>query len=371
MKKLITLILMIGIICQGFSAFAKSGDVSGKIYATDIKAFINGVEVPSYNIGGKTAFIIEDVLEAYCYTYCDQYRTLIWSVPSPGCLISGSSHSDKKPGTAIGKTYETDIKTYMYDKLLPAFSLNGKMAVAIEDIAGDKVFSDIGARYFWDSENRTVSLEFIYDNSHELSLLCSEKHLNARVENGKITFSSDPFVYGSLSWEIPDGIGEVYCDDTYAGISFKTKAGYFLSEDDGNCVFKTDGSHTAIYFEMESLRAKLADITPVQPTREQWIQYYTEGGMSMFYTVKERLDTDDYTFMYLSFGGVMHGGTQCIIKISADGTCVDYANNFKSVSYGGGKLFDNARLDRDSRKFYFRYDKDYVLDLDSGELKNI
>ena len=122
---------------------------------------------------------------------------------------------------------------------------------------------------------------------------------------------------------------------------------------------------------MESLRAKLADITPVQPTREQWIQYYTEGGMSMFYTVKERLDTDDYTFMYLSFGGVMHGGTQCIIKISADGTCVDYANNFKSVSYGGGKFFDNARLDRDSRKFYFRYDKDYVLDLDSGELKNI
>ena len=122
MKKLITLILMIGIICQGFSAFAKSGDVSGKIYATDIKAFINGVEVPSYNIGGKTAFIIEDVVLNYCYTYRDEYRTLTWSVPSPDCLIPGSSQSDKKPGTPIGKTYETDIKTYMYDKLLPAFS---------------------------------------------------------------------------------------------------------------------------------------------------------------------------------------------------------------------------------------------------------
>lgn len=369
MRKFVSLIIIIGIMCQSFLVFAKSGDVSGKIYATDIKAFINGVEVPSYNIGGKTAFIIEDVLENYCYTYRDEYRTLTWSVSSPDCLISGSSHSDKKPGTPIGKTYETDIKTYMYDKLLPSFSLNGKMAVAIEDIAGDKVFSDIGARYFWDSENRTVSLEFIYDNSHELSLLCSEKHLNAKVENGKITFSSDPFVYGSLSWEIPDGIGEVYYGDTLVGYSLKTKNYYFLFEDENKCTFQTDGSYSAIYWNNEVLTEKLADVIPVKPTREQWIKYYTED-MSMFYTVNERLDTDDYTFMYLSFGGVMHGGTQCIVKILADGTCVDYANNFKSVSYGGGRFFDNARLDRDARKFYFRYDKDYVLDLDSGELKN-
>ncbi|HIW48281.1 MAG TPA: hypothetical protein H9687_03235, partial [Firmicutes bacterium] len=38
---------------------------AGQIYATDIRAYINGVEVPSYNIGGKTAVVVEDITGAY------------------------------------------------------------------------------------------------------------------------------------------------------------------------------------------------------------------------------------------------------------------------------------------------------------------
>lgn len=369
MKKIMFFAVLAALVCCAGTAFAKSGDVSGKIYATDIKAYINGIEVPSYNIGGKTAFVIEDVFGKGCYTYRDECRALTWSFLSPESVVSGTSKSGAKPGTPVGKIYETDIKTYMYDKLLPAFSLNGKMAVAIEDIAGDEVFSDIGARYYWNPENREIFLEFMYSNSSEISKLCNAKHLTGKVENGKAEFSPELFNYGSLSFDIPDGIDEIYCGGELVGYSLKRCMNTFYCGDDGKWTLKTDSPYTVVYWDTAAVQKILADVTPVMPTREEQILYYTEE-MSMFYTVKERLDTDDYTFMYLSFGGVMHGGTECILRIAADGTVVDYADNFESVSYGGGKFFDNAKLDRDARKFFFRYDRDYVLDLDSGELKN-
>ena len=40
---------------------SKSGNVIGKIYETDIKTSIYDVVIPTYNIGGKTAVVIETI----------------------------------------------------------------------------------------------------------------------------------------------------------------------------------------------------------------------------------------------------------------------------------------------------------------------
>ena len=52
MKKIFLLFFLILMLCS-ISAYAKTGDVIGGIYETDILCFINGVEVPSFNIGGQ------------------------------------------------------------------------------------------------------------------------------------------------------------------------------------------------------------------------------------------------------------------------------------------------------------------------------
>ena len=45
------------------SVFSKNGAATGKIYSTDIIAKIDGLNAPSYNIGGKTAIIIEELAD--------------------------------------------------------------------------------------------------------------------------------------------------------------------------------------------------------------------------------------------------------------------------------------------------------------------
>ena len=45
----------------GTSASAKVGDVIGNIYTTDILAVVDNMPIKSYNIGGKTAIVIEDL----------------------------------------------------------------------------------------------------------------------------------------------------------------------------------------------------------------------------------------------------------------------------------------------------------------------
>ncbi len=62
MKKILTLILIFSMMIHTTIALAANGDIVGHIYSTDIRAYINGVEVESYNIGGKTAVVIEDVI---------------------------------------------------------------------------------------------------------------------------------------------------------------------------------------------------------------------------------------------------------------------------------------------------------------------
>ena len=75
--------------------YAKTGDVVGKIYSTDIKAYINGVWVDSYNIGGKTVVIIEDITNQFAYA--DNIRTLvIWDF-APSNLVGTKKTTTQKP----------------------------------------------------------------------------------------------------------------------------------------------------------------------------------------------------------------------------------------------------------------------------------
>ena len=121
MKKKILFPAIIAAVMLGASAAsAQTGDVVGHIYSTDIRAYINDTEVPAYNIGGRTVVIAEDLLSST--EYHDEFRTLLIGDFYPNALSSGSNATDGGSGNIIGDIYETDIKTYMYDKELPAYA---------------------------------------------------------------------------------------------------------------------------------------------------------------------------------------------------------------------------------------------------------
>lgn len=353
-------------------SYAESGDAVGKIYATDIKACINGVWVDSYNIGGKTVVVVEDITSQYKYS--DALRTLVIDELSPEYLVEGSSHNatGAKPGTVVGNIYDTDIKTYFRGKELTSYSLNGKMAVVIEELGVDsKVnFSEIGGRYTWDAENRTLSLESVYKYPYALRYILSEKRLNMNIKDERgllwAEFVNNFNNYGHIVHEVKKNDNSMYEVLYNDGVNGTENIGYLcrfaeMKFENGQIVTKqTD----ADYFYMEKLSDILSDFEAVPMTYEDRMNHYEYQG----YRIIDEFETDEYHFLYMGFG-LPHGGTQWLEKVSKkDGTVIDYSGQFESVSLGGGKRFENVSIDEENEKVYLHYDSDYVIDLKTDEV---
>ena len=355
MKRIISLSPILILLLLNTAVFAKTGDVAGKIYATDIKTYINGVEVESYAIDGKTVVIIEDITTQHIYS--DELRRLtMWGL-DPKYLKGGSNSYEQLPGTIIGNIYKTDIKTYTKGKEVPCYALNGKMAVAIEDLGDDKALSDIGGKYTWNPAERTISLEFMYNNPLEVGELLKEKHLNMRISEKEGVIETEfvpaPIMNGNISvveFEEQNTIREI----TYQG----EVIGYR---------YLFDKSLYDNYIDVNKISELLKDITPVQPTSEDWLAYYKIQG----YDIISEFETDEYLFLYMTIH-VIHGPYQYLTKISKkDGTIIHYDKQFESVSLYGQKRFDNVTIDEEKKKVYFSYDAKYVIDLETDKIEKI
>ena len=406
MKKSILFPAMIAAVMLGASAAsAQTGDVVGHIYSTDIRAYINDTEVPAYNIGGRTVVIAEDLLTST--EYHDEFRTLLIGDFYPNALSSGSNATDGGSGRIIGDIYETDIKTYMYDKELPAYNLNGKTAVAIEDLGGFKEYNDLGGRYFYDDDTRTLKLDILYsnfpdamtmlfDNAADVtySLSGNKTHITAEYapadkfsvggntteteeliaflnEQGNGMIPVTAMINGEekqIGWNFTHGTKDYYKTGyrTPDG-GFTDGYGYSFTGEETE-VYELLDEKTNFYFIYTDIAKDAAkDLEhPVLTKREEvekdwWLHHWNK--------ITDKLETDDYTFIYAGFYGLPHGGaSENLLRIENDGTYRDYAKEFESVSLYGQKTFDNVTIDKENEKCYFRYDKDYVIDLKTGEM---
>lgn len=160
----------------GIGAYAANGDVIGKVYSTDILAKIDGHNAPSYNIGGKTAVVIEELADvesmrtyAVYAKYDDSARTLNVRMESSKNFWSEAYDEIKrgKVGKILGDVYETDIKVYINGYEIDGMNIGGKTAIAIEDLGKiGGVNENFGYSKYrctakWDAENKIIALDFI------------------------------------------------------------------------------------------------------------------------------------------------------------------------------------------------------------------
>lgn len=227
------------VIFFGTCVYAKNGDVIGKIYSTDILAKIDGLNAPSYNIGGRTAVIIEELADrnstlnyAVYAKYDDNARRL--DVQMSSSQGFWGEQYDKivrgKAGEILGYVYETDIKVYVNGYEIMGMNIGGKTAVAIEDLGfvgginEQFGYSKYRCKANWDAENRIIALDFIDQN---------------------MLFST--YDYGTnLAYHINDNVISADFDrmnDCYSFIEDETLSDTFLNEpnvlkplyfDDGN-----------------------------------------------------------------------------------------------------------------------------------------
>lgn len=374
MKKNIVLTIVWAFVCSAFigiSAQAASGDVAGNIYSTDIKACINGVWVDSYNIGGKTVVIVEDITNQF--KYADKNRTLSITDLNPEFLISGSKAYNEKTGTPVGKIYETNIKTYFRGKELTCYSLDGKMAVEIEELGADNELSSIGGKYIWDADKRTISLEIMYRYSSELHDILREKTLNM-VINGEGDVLTAEFVPVAITNGSILGEG-VRPDNSITPVTYGSEViGYLgkfpemelVSDENGERILvPREAQQRVDYYYIDRIAELIADAEPVVPTAKEWLTYYEQN----MYSIKQKLETDDYLFLYMSLT-TMHGAAQYLTKIDKNsGEQIYYNGEFESVSLYGQMLFENVDIDEENEKVYLHYDCDYVIDLKTDEIK--
>ncbi len=147
---LFTLAICVGIVFSSVSA----AEVIGQVKKTDIKAYINGYEIPAYSIDGKTAVITSDLKNYGFNTYYDNTdRSSNIVLKESGAKIDPIVKEDDKAafGEVIADVYKSDIVVKVNGKSVTGYNIGGKMAVKFSDL---KTFGE----YYESKENKTCSL---------------------------------------------------------------------------------------------------------------------------------------------------------------------------------------------------------------------
>lgn len=151
---------MLAMASQGAFAF-KIGDSVGKVLSTDIVTYIDNIEVPSFNIAGRTAVVVENLSScglSFGVSYDDATRTL--TIADSDIFGSGGrdyfhfegNTSSKPVGTPIMNVLYTDIKTVYNETQLESFNIGGFTCIYADDLA------KICGTYEWDEHSRTVNV---------------------------------------------------------------------------------------------------------------------------------------------------------------------------------------------------------------------
>ena len=138
--------------------------VIGSVLTTDIKAYINGCEVPSYNIDGNIVVVGQD-LRSYGFNvvYDNNTRTSYISYDGSGTWtpIVPSIENSQSIGTKVMDVYQSDISVSVNGNKVACYNVGGKMAFRFAEL---KVFGN----YSYDNETRSVNLWVGETKSNEI-----------------------------------------------------------------------------------------------------------------------------------------------------------------------------------------------------------
>lgn len=298
------------------TANAENGDVCGKIYSTDILALVNGQPIESYNIGGKTVVLAEDLYDDYdgasygfYVTYHDENRLLsldsyLSNINQYYFDSNEKSIERGKVGTVLGEVYDTDIKVVCNNHEITGYNIGGKTAICIEDLgmSDDSINSRFGyskylANFTYNEETRTVELNTPFQN---ISTLQNNLHsFNGEFAENVLTLQHDPLndYFNQLKFR-DDKDSESPLSDYFVLNPFYIEINGEKHEV-GVCFRSSAWADGAIFYHIKNIEETtdllMNSINP-QKTYEEAMNYlYSHPN----YTISQRLDNDDYTILTL------------------------------------------------------------------------
>lgn len=133
---------------------AQSYGIIGSVLTTDIKAYINGYEIPAYNVDGNMVIVGSDLRNYGFYVvYDNNARTSSVSLNPYGAWspLDTSSYSHGSIGTKVMDVYDTDISVLLNGVPVTSYNVNGNMAFKFSEL---KMFGS----YYYDNASRTTNL---------------------------------------------------------------------------------------------------------------------------------------------------------------------------------------------------------------------
>ena len=302
MKKIFIISAILAMFCAFDTAYAESGDIIGHVYSTDILAVIGGNEVPAYNIGGRTAVVIEDLSNEqfgypFSFAYDNSSRLLTVSGTSPHKTDSHVSRGTV--GEITGDVLETDIKVLFNGSYIQGYNIGGKTAVCIEDM-GDLTdspneaygYSKYAAKYEWNGEGRTISLDFAASAPPETPLISLVHQIHCTLDGNVLTVKYDD-------------MNEFYSDITCTPMAEKyvIKPLYLVfdgksdsAEEIGIC-YSTDVFTTEININFEWLAERINAYKAEHKKSYTYDEVLKMFGDDKNFTTLESVDIDGYTVL--------------------------------------------------------------------------
>lgn len=208
-------VFLVFLVLLSFNVQAKTGDILGSYFSTDIVTTLNGAEIDSVNIGGQTLICTESMVY-YCFSvqWDEGERSInINSVPYAEndtplrCTMKYGTIGEK-----LGNYYETDIKTYLDNEIITSYNIGGITYILAEETA------NMGYVVNWNEENRTLDITSPTRAGHVYTMSLSKS--KSDTEEGKGCFSIDYTKNGVIGTDDADRFDcGISCNGKGYGIS--------------------------------------------------------------------------------------------------------------------------------------------------------
>ena len=163
MKRSLALILMTAMLLTSLvitpAAAARPGEAIGNVLYSDVVAYIDGYPIRSYNIGGNTYIIVEDLMN---YGFSVQWKPNVKKLvidtnrtaqPS-GYTATYTPEKNTHPAGTVAMQYlYTEITTWIGSDKVTSYNVGGFTCICMDDLA--KYFKK---EYVWDAQNVALRL---------------------------------------------------------------------------------------------------------------------------------------------------------------------------------------------------------------------
>ena len=205
MKKTLA-VMLAAVLPASFAAAFQIGDVIGEVLLTDIRTYIDGEPIKSYNIAGRTAVIAQDLADyGFSVSFDEALRTLTVSRSGEASEKNGEIAAEEVKPEDVGKRYMdvlyTDIKTIADGTELESFNVDGMTAVYTDDLA------KLCGSYEWLEAERRVNITLDPLTDSGAAAVKAKRELGADISEMTRTVSSLRWGEAAKSHLIPNADG--------------------------------------------------------------------------------------------------------------------------------------------------------------------